>query len=125
MGVRGSPGWGLRCGSGEADGCGRAALGGAFAWLLVVLSSRRVPRATGWGGRVVPAQHPHRPQGVPPARCAVGFLEPEVDRAGVGVLEQPKPSGERLVRTRSIASANRGSGVPPPSAKYSVALSRS
>ena len=39
------------------------------------------------GGRVVPAQHPQRPQGVPPARRAVGFLEPEVDRAEAAPLQ--------------------------------------
>src|SRR4029453_17734955 len=57
------------------------------------LSSRCLARAAGVGGRVVPAQHPQCPQGVPPARRAVGFLEPEVDRAGVVVLEQPTPVG--------------------------------
>src|SRR5262249_51505121 len=36
-----------------------------------------------------------------------------------------RPSGRRLARTPSIASASRGSGVPPRRAKYSVALSRS
>src|SRR5215472_14169753 len=36
-----------------------------------------------------------------------------------------RPSGRRLARTRSIASASRGSGVPPRWAKYSVAFSRS
>src|SRR5690349_25138139 len=50
----------------------------------------------GVGGRVVPAQHPQRPQGVPPARRAVGFLKPEVDLAGVVVLEQPTPVGSAL-----------------------------
>jgi hypothetical protein len=30
------------------------------------------------------------------ARRAVSFLEPEVDRAGMGVLEQPTPVGSAL-----------------------------
>src|SRR4029453_3330042 len=59
-------------------------------------SSRRLARAAGVGGRVVPAQHPQRPQGVPPARRAVGFLEPDMDCAGVGVIQQPTPGGSAL-----------------------------
>ena len=66
------------------------------------------------GGRVVPAQHPQRPQGVPPARRAVGFLEPEVDRAGVGVLEQPTPVGSALGADAFDRFGQPRIGVPPP-----------
>src|SRR3954464_14180414 len=63
---------------------------------VATFPSRRLARAARVGGPVVPAEHPQRPQGVPPAGRAVGFLEPDVDRAGVVVLEQPTPVGSAL-----------------------------
>src|SRR6185437_3782962 len=40
------------------------------------------------GGRVPPAEHPERAEGVPPARCA-DFIKIKKDPTRVDVIEQP------------------------------------
>src|SRR2546427_7241754 len=42
---------------------------------------------------LVPTEDPQRAQGVPPAGPTIAVLEREVDRAGMGVLQKPRPVG--------------------------------
>src|SRR5262245_20481511 len=72
-------------------------------------------------GAVPPAQHPQRPQRVPAAGLAVAFVHLEVDRAWMGVLEQPPAVGlalaldelDRLAHPLVRRSAGRSEVLEP------------
>ena len=95
------------------------------------LSSRCLARATGMGGRVVPAQHPQRPQGVPPAWSALlhrgdttglatsaGRLRP----GDAPALYRRRPRGSRRHPDRRVrAPVDTRSGNPRPCQTRDVA----
>src|SRR5712671_286706 len=51
--------------------------------------SRKLPSESRWWSLVVPPEHTHRPQGVPPAWFAFALVHRKVLPAGMGILERP------------------------------------